>query len=97
MHRKYDIYPPEKININIEEFGYIIPTEVTIGGITLNEIDIFNLGQRFYSLVQKNFCQIIKDCPNTEVINLDKTKNFTENIKQEFKQYTGRDFPNLNS
>ena len=32
-----------------------------------------------------------------EVINLDKTKNFTENIKQEFKQYTGRDFPNLNS
>lgn len=91
------LFPPEKININIEEFGYIIPTEVTIGGITLNEIDIFNLGQRFYSLVQKNFCQIIKDCPNAEVINLDKTKNFTENIKQEFKQYTGRDFPNLNS
>lgn len=91
------LFPPEKININTEEFGYIVPTEVTIGGITLNNVDIFNLGQRFYSLVQKNFCQIIKDCPNAEVINLDKTENFTENVKQEFKQYTGVDFPNLNS
>ena len=75
------------------------PSQVTINNrIILNETDIFNLGQRFYNLIDK----IVSECPATlfiyygDLINLSRSAEFNKEVKRIFKDYTGKDLPDLN-
>lgn len=92
------IFPPEKMNIAASSYLYnSFLTKVTIEDITLDEVDIFNLGKRFYDLAQPFIDSILNKNSLVKVISLDRFSCFTENIKKAFKQYTGKDLPNLKS
>ena len=91
-------FPPEKLKIETVPMSYLVPTKVTINNqIILNENDIFNLGQKFYNLIDK----IISECPSElsiylgYIIDLSKTSKFTQGVKEIFKEYTGKDLPDL--
>ena len=78
--------------------SYITPSKVTINNqIILDENDIFNLGQRFYNLLDR----IIWSCPaqlfiyHGYIIDLSRSDEFTQGVKEMFKIYTDKDFPNL--
>ena len=88
-------FPPEKLKIETLPLSYLVPTKVTINNqIILNENDIFNLGQKFYNLIDK----IVSECPSElsiylgYIIDLSKTSKFTQGVKEIFKEYTGKDF-----
>ena len=91
-------FPPEKLKIETLPLSYLVPTKVTINNqIILNENDIFNLGQKFYNLIDK----IVSECPSElsiylgYIIDLSKTSKFTQGVKEIFKEYTGKDLPDL--
>lgn len=97
VNAAYTIFPPEKVKMESFDTLYNIPQKVTIGNIVLDEIDIFNLGQKFYEVGQNIMSYIFRiPVPLNSVI-LNELPGFTEGIKNEFKQYTGRDLPNLDS
>ena len=92
-------FPPEKLKIETLPISYMTPSQVTINNrIILNETDIFNLGQRFYNLIDK----IVSECPATlfiyygDLINLSRSAEFNKEVKRIFKDYTGQDLPDLN-
>lgn len=87
--------PKDKFKVETLHMVYTVPTKVKIGNITLSEIDIFNLGQRFYNLVEKTMSYITTNYPSIKIINLDKILSFTKNVKKEFKDYTGQDLPDI--
>lgn len=91
------ILPCEKFQVETSHIIYTVPTKVKIGDITLDETDVFNLGKRFYNLAEETISCAIKKRSSIKKINLDKILFFTESVKREFKEYTGRDFPNLKS
>ena len=91
------ILPQDKFRVETSRIIYTVPTKVTIGDITLSEIDVFNLGQRFYNLAEKTMLYITTNYPSIKVISLDKISSFTKSVKKEFKDYTGKDLPNINS
>lgn len=96
LKRVSNIIPPEKLEIEILEMNYSMPGKVTIcKNITLNEIDIFNLGQRFYNCVYNMMTEHIKTHPRAQTTDLSQIPNLNENLKEEFKKYTGKDLPNL--
>ena len=91
-------FPPEKLKIETLPMSYITPLKVTINNqIVLDENDIFNLGQRFYNLIDK----IIWSCPANlfmhygSVIDLSRSDEFTQGVKEMFQIYTGKDLPDL--
>ena len=91
-------FPPEKLKIETLPMSYITPSKVTINNqIILDENDIFNLGQRFYNLLDR----IIWSCPaqlfiyHGYIIDLSRSDEFTQGVKEMFKIYTDKDFPNL--
>ena len=92
-------FPPEKLKIETLPMSYITPSKVTINNqIVLDENDIFNLGQRFYNLLDK----IIWSCPDNlfiyygYIIDLSRSDEFTQGVKEMFQIYTGKDLPDLN-
>ena len=92
-------FPPEKLKIETLPMSYITPSKVTINNqIVLDENDIFNLGQRFYNLIDK----IIWSCPANlfiyydYIIDLSRSDEFTQGVKEMFQIYTGKDLPDLN-
>ena len=92
-------FPPEKLKIETLPMSYITPLKVTINNqIVLDENDIFNLGQRFYNLIDR----IIWSCPANlfmhygSVIDLSRSDEFTQGVKEMFQIYTGKDLPDLN-
>ena len=92
-------FPPEKLKIETLPISYMTPSQVTINNrIILNETDIFNLGQRFYNLIDK----IVSECPAKlfiyygDLINLSRSAEFNKEVKRIFKDYTGKDLPDLN-
>ena len=92
-------FPPEKLKIETLPMSYITPSKVTINNqIILDENDIFNLGQRFYNLIDK----IIWSCPANlfiyydYIIDLSRSDEFTQGVKEMFQIYTGKDLPDLN-
>ena len=91
-------FPPEKLKIETLPMSYITPSKVTINNqIVLDENDIFNLGQRFYNLIDK----IIWSCPANlfiyydYIIDLSRSDEFTQGVKEMFQIYTGKDLPDL--
>ena len=92
-------FPPEKLKIETLPMSYITPSKVTINNqIVLDQNDIFNLGQRFYNLIDK----IIWSCPANlfiyygYIIDLSRSDEFTQGVKEMFQIYTGKDLPDLN-
>ena len=88
-------FPPEKLKIETLPLSYLVPSKVTINNqIILNENDIFNLGQKFYNLIDK----IVSESPTElsiyygKIMDLSKTSKFTQGVKEIFKEYTGKDF-----
>ena len=91
-------FPPEKLKIETLPMSYITPSKVTINNqIVLDENDIFNLGQKFYNLIDK----IIWSCPaqlfiyHGYIIDLSRSDEFTQGVKEIFKTYTDKDLPDL--
>ena len=91
-------FPPEKLKIETLPMSYITPSKVTINNqIVLDQNDIFNLGQRFYNLIDK----IIWSCPANlfiyygYIIDLSRSDEFTQGVKEMFQIYTGKDLPDL--
>ena len=97
LKRVSNIIPPEKLEIEILEMNYSMPGKVTIfKNITLNEIDIFNLGKRFYNLFYDlNYDYITRSALHNHFC-LNTVTEFTEGVKKIFKEYTGQDLPDLN-
>ena len=93
------IFLPEKLKIESLPLSYFTPIKVTIDDqIVLSESDIFNLGQKFYNLIYKILSdpvvhhQVIKPF---QLINLNELPLFTQGVKEIFKDYTGKDLPDL--
>ena len=91
-------FPPEKLKIETLPLSYLVPSKVTINNqIVLDQNDIFNLGQRFYNLIDK----IIWSCPDNlfiyygYIIDLSRSDEFTQGVKEIFKDYTGMNLPDL--
>ena len=91
------IFPPEKLKVEALPLSYLTPTKVTINNqIVLNETDIFNLGQRFYNLVDImlfNYSAKLSACYG--LISLNESINFTKGVNKIFKDYTGQDLPDV--
>ena len=91
------IFPPEKLKVEALSLSYLTPAKVTINNqIVLNKTDIFNLGQRFYNLVDImlfNYSAKLSACYG--LISLNESINFTKGVKKIFKDYTGQDLPDL--
>lgn len=90
-------FPAEKLKIESLRMSYLLPSGVIINNeIVLNETDVFNLGQKFYNLIYKMISENYKNIIDTYgLIHLDKNADFVKNAKEIFKEYTGKDFPNL--
>lgn len=94
------VFPLRKLGVVTMPLAYSSPVKTVIinNNIFLNENDVFNLGQKFYNLMQK----IISEYPIEKeklgrygLIDLSKVTIFTQNVKKIFKEYTGKDLPNL--
>lgn len=89
--------PPDKLKIETVETSYSMPIKVTIGNsIVLNENDVFNLGQRFYNLIYEMLSKgILKSTNPLFSIHLQQSCEFVRNVKKIFKEYTGKDLPDI--
>ena len=90
-------FPSEKLKVESLRMSYLLPSKVIVNNeITLNETDVFNLGQKFYNLIYKMVSENLDDVINSfGLIYLNENDDFIKNAKKEFKEYTGKDFPNL--
>ena len=90
------VFDSEKLKIESLQISSLMPTKVTINNqISLNENDIFNLGQRFYNLFYSLSHEgIIKNVTNNRLC-LNEVPKFTQGVKEIFKEYTGTDLPDL--
>ena len=105
IHPKYITYliklidttlPPEKLKIETMGTNFNMPIKVTIcGSIVLNEIDIFNLGQRFHNIAYDIMQEYCEDKAYFNLSDLNKIEDLNQKFKQEFKKYTGVDLPDL--
>lgn len=105
IHTKYltyliklvkSILPPEKLKIETIALTCSMPVKITIcNNIVLNEIDIFNLGQRFHNIAYDIMREYREDRTYFNLSDLDKSENLNQRFKQEFKNYTGVDLPDL--
>ena len=90
------IFDSKKLKVEALQASNLIPTKVIMENkIYLDENDIFNLGQRFYNLFYKLTCEnIIKHRPCT-ILCLNEVPSFSQGVKEIFKEYTGKDLPDL--
>lgn len=89
-----EIVPAEKLKIETIPMSYSVPTRITIGNIiTLDENDIFNLGQKFYNLIDEMLSKgTIKPA---YYFYLYQSNEFIQGVKKIFKEYTGKNLPDL--
>ena len=89
--------PAEKLKIETVAMTYSIPTKVTINkSIILRENDIFNLGQRYYNLIYEMLSKGTLKAPNSySLVCLHQSDEFIQNVKKIFKEYTGKDLPDV--
>ena len=88
--------PPEKLKIETIALTCSMPVKITIcNNIVLNEIDIFNLGQRFHNIAYDIMREYREDRTYFNLSDLDKSENLNQRFKQEFKNYTGVDLPDI--
>lgn len=92
-----EIFPAQKFKIETVTTGYSVPTRVTIGNsIILTENDIFNLGQRFYNMIDEMLSKgTLRSTSYYRAIHLQRSYEFIINVKKIFKEYTGSDLPDI--
>ena len=90
------LLPPEKLKIETIALTCKIPVKITIcNNIVLNEIDIFNLGQRFHNIAYY-IMRDYRECKTYfSLSDLNRSYDLNQIFKQEFKNYTGVDLPDL--
>lgn len=92
-----EIVPARKLKIETVSMTYSIPARVTINNkIVLNENDVFNLGQRFYNLIYDMLSkETLKPSNPCYLIHLYQSDDFIQGVKKIFKEYTGKNLPNI--
>lgn len=89
-------FPAQKFKIETVT-GYSVPIRVTIGNsMILTENDVFNLGQRFYNMIEEMLSKgSLESASYYRTIHLQKSCEFIINVKKIFKEYTGSDLPDI--
>lgn len=91
-------FEPQKLRVETTKMAYSSPVKTVIinNCIFLNENDVFNLGQKFYNLINEIICKYpIEESGHCGLIDLSEITIFTQNVKIIFKEYTGTDLPDL--
>lgn len=87
----------EEIKIETLQMSYSTPIKVVINKtITLDVNDLYNLGQKFYNLICKMLDEkTLATIDHLHLIPLNKNPALIQGIKEIFKEYTGKELPDL--